>query len=98
MLTTCPRPPSISRNTVSLHGLRSLRVLHRDPKTGEIKLRVENRDDLWHLHTLLLHGDLVGASTTIREVVEADKVGPEAGEKVRVTLAMRVAGVDFPAF
>ena len=24
-----------------------MRVLHRDPKTGEIKLRVENADDLW---------------------------------------------------
>ena len=40
-----------------------MRVLHRDPKTGEIKVRVENPDDLWHLHNLILPGDRVRAST-----------------------------------
>jgi len=75
-----------------------MRVLHRDPKTGEIKLRVENPDDLWHLHNLLLPGDLVRASTTRREEVKSDKVRPERGEKVRVTLAIRVEGVEFQAF
>src|SRR5256886_6835960 len=98
MLTTCPGPPSTSSNTVSLHGPRSMRVLHRDPKTGEITLRVENPDDLWHLHNLLLTGDLVRASTTRREEVKSDKVRPERGEKVRVTLAIRVEGVEFQAF
>src|SRR5436189_245244 len=44
-----------------------MRVLHRDPKTGEIKVRVENPDDLWHLHNLLQPGDLVRASTYRRE-------------------------------
>src|SRR5438876_125201 len=34
-----------------------MRVLHRDPKTGEIKVRVENADDLWHLHNLFLSLD-----------------------------------------
>jgi len=75
-----------------------MRVLHRDPKTGEIKLRVENPDDLWHLHNLLLPGDLVRASTTRREEVKSDKVRPERGEKVRVTLTIRVEGVEFQAF
>ena len=75
-----------------------MRVLHRDPKTGEIKLRVENPDDLWHLHNLLLPGDQVRASTTRREEVKSDKVRPERGEKVRVTLTIRVEGVEFQAF
>jgi len=75
-----------------------MRVLHRDPKTGEIKMRVENPDDLWHLHNLLLPGDLVRASTTRREEVKSDKVRPERGEKVRVTLTIRVEGVEFQAF
>jgi protein pelota len=75
-----------------------MRVLHRDPKTGEIKLRVENPDDLWHLHNLLLRGDLVRASTTRREEVKSDKVRPERGEKVRVTLTIRVEDVEFQAF
>src|SRR5467141_3011960 len=75
-----------------------MRVLHRDPKTGDIKMRVENPDDLWHLHNLLLPGDLVRASTTRREEVKSDKVRPERGEKVRVTLTIRVEGVEFQAF
>ena len=74
-----------------------MRVLHRDPKTGEIKLRVENADDLWHLHNLVQPGDLVRASTYRRGDVKTDKVRPERGEKVRVTLTVRVEGVEFQA-
>jgi len=76
----------------------AMRVLHRDPKTGEIKVRVENADDLWHLHNLVLPGDLVRASTYRREEVKTDKVRPERGEKVRVTLTIRVESVEFQAF
>ena len=75
-----------------------MRVLHRDPKTGEIKVRVENADDLWHLHNLILPGDLVRASTYRREEVKTDKVRPERGEKVRVTLTLKVDKVEFQAF
>ena len=75
-----------------------MRVFHRDPKTGEIKLRVENPDDLWHLHNLLLPGDLVRSSTYRREDVKTDKLRPERGEKVRVTLTIRVDDVEFQAF
>src|SRR2546428_13782759 len=75
----------------------AMRVLHRDPKTGEIKVRVENADDLWHLHNLVLPGDLVRASTYRREEVKTDKVRPERGEKVRVTLTIRVESVEFQA-
>src|SRR6266571_1181018 len=76
----------------------AMRVLHLDPKTGEIKVRVENADDLWHLHNLVLPGDLVRASTYRREEVKTDKVRPERGEKVRVTLTIRVESVEFQAF
>ena len=75
-----------------------MRVLHRDSKTGEIKVRVENADDLWHLHNLILPGDLVRASTYRREEVKTDKVRPERGEKVRVTLTLKVDKVEFQAF
>ncbi len=75
-----------------------MRVLHRDPKTGEIKVRVENADDMWHLHNLILPGDLVRASTYRREEVKTDKVRPERGEKVRVTLTLKVDKLEFQAF
>lgn len=76
----------------------AMRVLLRDPKTGEIKVRVENADDLWHLHNLVQPGDLVRASTYRREDVKTDKVRPERGEKVRVTLTIRAEGIEFQAF
>src|SRR5438093_6618695 len=75
-----------------------MRVLHRDPKTGGIKMPVEHPDDRRHLHNRLLPGDLARASTTRREEVKSDNVRPERGEKVRVTLTIRVEGVEFQAF
>src|SRR3989454_5696673 len=75
-----------------------MRVLHKDPNTGEIKVRVENADDLWHLHNLVLPGDQVRASTYRRQEAKTDKVRPERGEKVRVTLTLRVESVEFQAF
>jgi len=89
---------AIRRNKIRLHRLHGMRVLHRDPKMGEIKVRVENADDLWHLHNLVLPGDSVRASTYRREEVKTDKVRPERGEKVRVTLTIRVEGVEFQPF
>lgn len=75
-----------------------MRVLHRDPRTGEIKLRVENADDLWHLSNLVQPGDLVRASTYRREESKTDKIRPEKAEKVRVTLSLRVEKTEFQAF
>src|SRR5438874_721667 len=80
------------------HRQTRMRVLHRDPKTGEIKVRVENPDDLWHLHNLLQPSDLVRASTYRREDVRTDKLRPERGEKVRVPPPIRVADLEFQAF
>ena len=75
-----------------------MRVLHRDFKAGEVKLRFENPDDLWHLHNLVLAGDFVRATTTRREESKADKIRPDRMEKVRVTLTIRVEKVEFQAF
>jgi protein pelota len=75
-----------------------MRVLHRDSKSGEIRLRIENPDDLWHLCNLVVPGDRVRASTYRREEVKTDKVRPERAEKVRVTLTLQVEKVEFQAF
>ncbi len=75
-----------------------MRVLHRDPRTGEIRLRVENADDLWHLSNLVQPGDQVRASTYRREESKTDKIRPEKAEKVRVTLTLRVEKTEFQAF
>lgn len=79
-------------------GCGSMRVLHRDMKAGEIKLRIENPDDLWHLHNLAVPGEHVRASTFRRQEAKADKIRPDRMEKVRVTLTIRVEKVEFQAF
>lgn len=75
-----------------------MRVLKRDPREGEIRLRVESMDDVWHLHNLVLPGDLVRAVTFRREEGVADKLRPERMEKRRVYLGIRVKDVEFHAF
>ncbi|MEK6850964.1 MAG: mRNA surveillance protein pelota, partial [Candidatus Thermoplasmatota archaeon] len=40
-----------------------MRVLKRDLREGEIKLRLESMDDVWHLHNLVFPGELVRAVT-----------------------------------
>ena len=75
-----------------------MRVLHRDLKAGEIKVRIGNADDLWHLSNLLVPGDRVRASTYRREESKSDKLRPDRAEKVRVTLTIRVDKSEFQAF
>lgn len=72
-----------------------MRVLHQDRRTGEIKLRIDSLDDLWHLHKLIDHGDLVRATTYRRDEVKTDKLRAERGEKKRMTLGIRVEKVEF---
>ena len=75
-----------------------MRVLSRDDREGAIKVRVENADDLWHLHNVIERDDLVRASTYRREEAAADKIRPERMEKVRVTLGIRVEATEFHDF
>ena len=75
-----------------------MRVLKKDLKEGEIKLRLESLDDVWHLHNLVQRGDLVRAVTFRREEGVADKIRPERMEKRRVYLGIRVEDVEFHEF
>src|SRR3989475_7083136 len=67
-----------------------MRALHQDPGEGEIRLKIQNADDLWHLHNLLERGDLVRAYTYRREEAATDKLRRQRGEKVLVKLGIRV--------
>src|SRR2546427_2136905 len=75
-----------------------MRVLHQDPKEGEIRLKIQNADDLWHLHNLLEPGDLVRAYTYRREEAATDKLRPERGEKVLLKLGIRVEQTEYQDF
>jgi protein pelota len=75
-----------------------VRLIHRDAKTGTLKLRLETPSDLWRVARLVRPGDRVGASTTRRDP-EAPEDTPNAQrERRRVWLVLAVEEVDFHDF
>ncbi len=75
-----------------------MKVLYKDLKNGEIKLRVEVEDDLWHLYNIVEPGDLVFSITQRREEKQADRIRAERGEKKTMRLGIRVEKVEFHEF
>src|SRR2546427_8516512 len=63
-----------------------------------MKLGFDTVAGRWHLHNWIRPGGLFRASRYRREEVKPDKVRRERGEKVRVTLTIRVERVEFQAF
>ena len=75
-----------------------MRLIHRDPTTGLLKLRLETSSDIWRLARLVRPGDLTGASTTRRDP-EAPEGAPAAQrERRRVWLVVRAEQVEFHEF
>src|SRR3989304_7591185 len=76
-----------------------LKVLYQNAKLGEIRLRADTLDDLWHLRHIVAPGDLVEMSTFRRDdSATSDTSKPTRGDKRRVTLGVRVEAVEFQAF
>jgi protein pelota len=76
-----------------------VKVIFKDPKTGEIKLIPENLDDIWHLYNIIEEGDIV-RMTTFRtaEGEKADKLRAKKTEKKRMKLGLRVEKLAFHEF
>jgi protein pelota len=75
-----------------------VRLLHRDPTTGTLRLRLETPSDLWRLARLVRPGETVGASTTRRDPeAPADVAGAERTRR-RVFLVVRAEQVEFHGF
>ena len=75
-----------------------MRVIHRDLHHGEIRLQIQNLDDLWHLDNLVQPGDLVRAMTARRGEENGDKLRPERMDKTKMLLGIRVEKVEFHEF
>ncbi len=75
-----------------------MKVLKKDLRNGEIKLRVEVEDDLWHLYNIVSVGDLVFSLTQRREEKQTDRIRVERGEKKTMRLGLRVEKVEFHEF
>lgn len=76
-----------------------MKVIFKDPKTGEIKLVPENLDDIWHLYHIIEEGDLVRA-ITFRTVdnQKDDRIRAIKAEKKRMKLGIRVEKLQFHEF
>lgn len=76
-----------------------MKVLYQNAKTGEIRLRADTLDDLWHLRHIAAPGDLVEGRTYRRDdSATSDTSKPTRGEKHPVTLGVRVESVEFQPF
>jgi len=76
-----------------------VKVIFKDPKTGEIKLIPENLDDIWHLYNIIEEGDLVRAITfRTAEDQKDDKIRAKKAEKKRMKLGIRVEKINFHEF
>ena len=75
-----------------------MRLIHQDPASGLLKLRLETASDLWRIARLIQPGERVGASTTRRDP-EAPEDAPAAHkERRRVWLVVRAEQVEFHEF
>ncbi len=73
----------------------TMKIIHKNLKNGEIKLKAENLDDLWYLSSIVEPQDLVSGKT-VRKI----KLGGEEERKVtafkkEIFLEIRVENVEF---
>ncbi|MGI0131786.1 MAG: mRNA surveillance protein pelota [Thermoplasmata archaeon] len=75
-----------------------MRLIHQDPASGLLKLRLETPSDLWRAARIIHPGELVGASTTRRDP-DAPEDSPAAQRsRRRVWLVIRAEQVEFHGF
>ncbi len=76
-----------------------MKIVHQNPKTGEIKLIAENLDDIWHLYNIITEGDLVRAVTfRTADDHKDDRIRAVKTEKKRMKLGIKVEKVSFHEF
>jgi len=75
-----------------------VRLLHRDPTTGTLRLRLETPSDLWRIARLVRPGEAVGASTTRRDPEAPQDVAGAERTRRRVYLVVRAEQVEFHGF
>ena len=71
-----------------------MKLIHKDIKKGEIKVKIENSEDLWYLSNLIEKGDELKGKTS-RKISYGGKEGKARVEKKVVFLKIKVDSVDF---
>lgn len=75
-----------------------MRLLHQDPTTGLLRLRLETPSDLWRIARLAHPGERVGASTTRRDPDAPEDTPAAQRERRRVFLTVLAEQVEFHGF
>ena len=75
-----------------------MKVLEMDLKRGIVKIKVQSKEDAWHLYNLIEEGDYISAFTYRRRKEEDDKIRSKKGEKERVYLKIQVTDKEFQKF
>ena len=66
-----------------------MKLIHKDIKKGEIKVKIENSEDLWYLSNLIEEGDELKGKTA-RKISYGEKEGKARVEKKIVFLKIKV--------
>ncbi|UXD21831.1 mRNA surveillance protein Pelota [Ignicoccus pacificus DSM 13166] len=69
-----------------------MRVLEVNESKGEVRLRIEDEEDLWDFYTILREGDMLRAKT-VRSISAGS-----SKEKVPMILTIKVTGAEFQPF
>lgn len=64
------------------------------PKQGILRVTVESPDDLWTLRRLLAPDDVVVTKSSRVSKREGDYTRPDKGERIKVTIALKVEGIS----
>ncbi|PKP52373.1 MAG: mRNA surveillance protein pelota, partial [Candidatus Altiarchaeales archaeon HGW-Altiarchaeales-3] len=72
-----------------------MKILFKNPKQEQIKIEIENFDDLWYLSTILRCGDLISGKTERRIKSKEEKTRSDKGERKTITIAIRSEKVEF---
>lgn len=71
-----------------------MRIIHKNLKLGEIKVKIENLDDLWYLSQIIEIGNSLRGSTT-RKIIRGEKSEKAKVERKRVFLSIEAEKIDF---
>jgi protein pelota len=71
-----------------------MNIQYRDSKSGAVKLRTGNLDDLWYLSQIIQAGDLVRAKTQ-RRIKDREDTKSSGGQRKTITLTLRVENTQF---
>jgi len=66
-----------------------MKILKKDLRNGEVKVMLENLDDLWYLSQVIAPGDRVKGRTVRRVKGKDDKVKADSGKRESIMLLIR---------